>query len=82
SPCPALSSRLAPQDPEHTVPRTDFTQLGNGVIDGFYDSRRIQKRLGFLIPIPIPIEFEERHYADQATAEQANLNTHQPVPTC
>ncbi|MGW0792880.1 IS3 family transposase [Streptomyces sp. NPDC002911] len=42
-------------------------------IDGFYDSRRIQKRLGYLSPI----EFEEQHYADRATTEQANLNTHQ-----
>jgi putative transposase len=47
-------------------------------IDGFYNSRRIQERLGFLSPI----EFEEKHYTEQATAEQANLNTHQPVPTC
>ncbi|QEV16571.1 IS3 family transposase [Streptomyces alboniger] len=46
-------------------------------IDGFYNSRRIQKRLGYLSPI----EFEEKHYADQATAEQANLNTHQPALT-
>ncbi|MDO0936759.1 IS3 family transposase [Streptomyces sp. DG2A-72] len=28
-------------------------------IDGFYNSRRIQKRLGYLSPI----EFEEKHYA-------------------
>lgn len=46
-------------------------------IDGFYNSRRIQKRLGYLSPI----EFEEKYYADQATAEQANLNTHQPALT-
>ncbi|MGP3634321.1 IS3 family transposase [Streptomyces sp. 24-1644] len=46
-------------------------------IDGFYNSRRIQKRLGYLSPI----EFEEKHYADQATAEQANLNPHQPALT-
>lgn len=46
-------------------------------IDGFYNSRRIQKRLGYLSPI----EFEEKHYADQATTEQANLNTHQPALT-
>ncbi|MFI8437222.1 IS3 family transposase, partial [Streptomyces sp. NPDC079020] len=44
-------------------------------IDGFYNSRRIQERLGFLSPI----EFEERHYAEQATAKQANLNARQPV---
>ncbi|MFF1918956.1 IS3 family transposase [Streptomyces sp. NPDC058239] len=37
-------------------------------INGFYNSRRIQERLGFLSPI----EFEEKHYANQATAEQVN----------
>ncbi|MFC9431035.1 IS3 family transposase [Streptomyces sp. NPDC056987] len=46
-------------------------------IDGFYNSRRIQKRLGFLSPI----EFEEKYYAEQATAEQANLKPRQPVLT-
>ncbi|MEU3755757.1 IS3 family transposase [Streptomyces olivoreticuli] len=46
-------------------------------IDGFYNSRRIQERLGYLSPI----EFEEKHYAEQATAERANLNTHQPTLT-
>ncbi|MFF2412096.1 transposase [Streptomyces sp. NPDC058092] len=35
-------------------------------IDGFYNSRRIQKRLGFLSPV----EFEEKHDADQATTER------------
>ncbi|MFJ2723086.1 IS3 family transposase [Streptomyces sp. NPDC087437] len=38
-------------------------------IDGFYNSRRIQKRIGYLSPI----EFEENHYADEATTE--------PVPS-
>jgi putative transposase len=33
-------------------------------IDGFYNSRRIQERLRWLSPI----EFEEKYYADQATA--------------
>ncbi|MFE2719553.1 IS3 family transposase [Streptomyces mirabilis] len=46
-------------------------------IDGFYNSRRIQERLGFLSPI----EFEEKHYAEQATAEPTNLNTRHPLPT-
>ncbi|MEU1268498.1 IS3 family transposase [Streptomyces sp. NPDC005799] len=46
-------------------------------IDGFYNSRRNQERLGFLSPI----EFEEKHYAEQATAEPTNLNTHQPLLT-
>jgi transposase InsO family protein len=45
--------------------------------DGFYNPRRIQKRLGYLSPI----EYEEKHYTDQATAEQANLKPRQPVPT-
>ncbi|MFJ2737901.1 IS3 family transposase [Streptomyces sp. NPDC087317] len=38
-------------------------------IDGFYNSRRIQKRIDYLSPI----EFEENHYADEATTE--------PVPS-
>ncbi|MEV0279745.1 IS3 family transposase [Streptomyces sp. NPDC050610] len=46
-------------------------------IDGFYNGRRIQKRLGFLSPI----EFEEQHYTNRATAEQANLNTRHPALT-
>jgi putative transposase len=46
-------------------------------IDGFYNSRRIQERLGFLSPI----EFEEKYYTDQATAEPANLNTRHPALT-
>ncbi|MGW7671557.1 IS3 family transposase, partial [Streptomyces sp. NPDC054775] len=46
-------------------------------IDGFYNPRRIQKRLGYLSPI----EYEEKHYADQATAERTNLNTRQPQLT-
>lgn len=40
-----------------------------------YNSRRIQKRLGYLSPI----EFEEKHYANQATTEQANLKPRQPA---
>lgn len=46
-------------------------------IDGFYNSRRIQKRLGYLSPI----EFEEKHYADQVTTERANLKPRQPLLT-
>ncbi|WP_329060113.1 IS3 family transposase [Streptomyces sp. NBC_01429] len=46
-------------------------------IDGFYNSRRTQERLGFLSPI----EFEEKYYAKQATAEPTNLNTRQPLLT-
>ncbi|MGW1752591.1 IS3 family transposase [Streptomyces sp. NPDC002092] len=46
-------------------------------IDGFYNSRRIQERLGWLSPI----EFEEKHYAEQATAEPTNLKPRQPSLT-
>jgi hypothetical protein len=51
--------------------------LGNGVIDGFYNSRRIQKRLGYRNPV----EFEEKHYAERATAERTNLKPRQPALT-
>ncbi|MGW1708192.1 IS3 family transposase [Streptomyces sp. NPDC002206] len=46
-------------------------------VDGFDNSRRIQKRLGYLGPI----KFEEQYYADRATAEQANLSIQQPALT-
>jgi putative transposase len=46
-------------------------------IDGFYNPRRIQKRLGYLSPI----EFEEKHYASQAAAEPVNLKPRQPALT-
>jgi transposase InsO family protein len=46
-------------------------------IDGFYNPRRVQKRLGYLSPI----EFEEKHYANQATAEPVNLKPRQPALT-
>ncbi|MEV0186259.1 DDE-type integrase/transposase/recombinase [Streptomyces sp. NPDC050625] len=46
-------------------------------IDGFYNSRRIQERLGWLNPL----EFEEKHYTKQPTAEPTNLNTRQPALT-
>ncbi|MEW1660798.1 IS3 family transposase [Streptomyces sp. NPDC093707] len=46
-------------------------------IDGFYDSRRIQERLGWLSPI----EFEENRYTKQATAEPTNLSPRHPLLT-
>jgi hypothetical protein len=44
-------------------------------IDGFYNGRRIQEQLGFLSPI----EFEEKYYVEQATAERANLKPRQTL---
>lgn len=46
-------------------------------LDGFYNPRRIQKRLGYLSPI----EFEEKHYANQATAEPVNPKPRKPALT-
>ncbi|MFH9778784.1 IS3 family transposase [Streptomyces sp. NPDC017259] len=46
-------------------------------IDGAYNARCIQKRLGYLSPI----EYEEKHYADQAATEQVNLKPRQPALT-
>ncbi|MER6695235.1 IS3 family transposase [Streptomyces minutiscleroticus] len=46
-------------------------------IDGFHNSRRIQKRLGYLSPV----EFEEKHYAEQAATERTNLKPRQPALT-
>ncbi|MFE7302187.1 IS3 family transposase [Streptomyces sp. NPDC057579] len=46
-------------------------------IGGFYNSRRIQKRLDYLSPV----EFEEKHYADQATTKRTNLQPRQPALT-
>ncbi|WP_406129477.1 IS3 family transposase [Streptomyces sp. NBC_00989] len=46
-------------------------------IDGFYNSRRIQEKLGWLSPI----EFEEKHYAEQVSAERTNLKPRQPTLT-
>ncbi|MFF3929930.1 IS3 family transposase [Streptomyces hirsutus] len=44
-------------------------------VDGFSNPRRIQKRLGYLSPI----EFEEKHYVNQATAEPVNLKPRKPA---
>ncbi|MEU2835192.1 IS3 family transposase [Streptomyces lavendulae] len=57
--------------------RAEASQALFEYIDGFYNTTRIQKRLGYLSPI----EYEEKHYAEQATAERANLTTHQPTLT-
>ncbi|MBK3581386.1 hypothetical protein JHN63_48025 [Streptomyces sp. MBT65] len=51
--------------------------MGNRVAQSLYNSWRIQKRLGYLSPI----EFEEKHYADQATAERTNLKPRHPLLT-
>ncbi|MGW7449744.1 hypothetical protein ACWGJO_41270, partial [Kitasatospora sp. NPDC054795] len=54
--------------------REGFTQLGNRVIDGWYNTRRIQKRLGWLSPD----EYEAKYYANQATAKP--VTTEPPTP--
>ncbi|MGC5346249.1 transposase [Streptomyces sp. DT24] len=46
-------------------------------IDGSHNSRRIQKRLGYLSPV----EFEEKHHAEQAATERANPKPCQPALT-
>nr|WP_269153395.1 IS3 family transposase [Streptomyces halstedii] len=46
-------------------------------IDGFYNPRRIQKRLGYLSPI----EYEEKHCANQAATEPVNLKPRHPALT-
>ncbi|MEU8976843.1 IS3 family transposase [Streptomyces monashensis] len=43
-------------------------------IDSFYNSRHIQERLGWLSPI----ECEEKHHAEQAASERANLKPVNP----
>ncbi|MCZ0999579.1 hypothetical protein O1M63_18015 [Streptomyces mirabilis] len=42
-----------------------------------HTTRRIQKRLGYLSPV----EFEEKHYVNQATTERTNLKPRQPALT-
>ncbi|MFE3772182.1 MULTISPECIES: IS3 family transposase [unclassified Streptomyces] len=46
-------------------------------IDGFHSPRRVQERLGVLSPI----KFEQKHYAEKPTAEQANLKARQLMLT-
>ncbi|MGP4009303.1 IS3 family transposase [Streptomyces sp. 4N124] len=69
------------QDRVHPWPRLHHRAEANlalfEYIDGFYNSRRVQKRLGYLSPI----EFEEKHYADPATAERTNLKPRHPALT-
>ncbi|MFG3289085.1 IS3 family transposase [Streptomyces sp. NPDC048179] len=68
-----LGRRLVRQRPRREPLDTALFEY----IDGFYNSRRIQKRLGYLSPV----EFEEKHYANQATAERTNLKPRHPTPT-
>lgn len=60
------------------VTRAEANQTLFEYIDGFYNTRRIQKRLGWLSPI----EYEEKYYAEQGTTERTNPNTNQPTLTC
>ncbi|WP_406300439.1 IS3 family transposase [Embleya sp. NBC_00888] len=43
-------------------------------IDGWYNPKRMQKGLGWLSPD----EYEEKHYAEQATANQAIIKPPNP----
>ncbi|MFG2693064.1 transposase [Kitasatospora sp. NPDC048407] len=46
-------------------------------IDGWYNTRRIQKRLAWLSPD----EYEAKYYADQATAEPVTVDPPTPILT-
>ncbi|MEW2636454.1 hypothetical protein AB0903_33660 [Streptomyces sp. NPDC048389] len=50
---------------------SDLVEVARG------DGHVVSERLGYLSPI----EFEEKHYAEQATAERANLRPRQPLLT-
>lgn len=64
--------RRGPARPEAGYPRGP---LRYGPVDA--RDCHIQKGLGYLSPI----EFEEKHYADQAATEQVNLKPRQPAQT-
>ncbi|MCX4784967.1 hypothetical protein OG369_01785 [Streptomyces sp. NBC_01221] len=72
---PGLSSASQPRSTSRFIARNDGIRHLH--IDGFYNSRRIQKRLGYLNPV----EFEEKHYVNQATTERTNLKPRQPLLT-
>ncbi|MFG3230080.1 transposase [Kitasatospora sp. NPDC048194] len=57
--------------------RTDADLALFAYIDGFYNSRRIQKRLGWLSPD----EYEAKYYANQATAEPVTVELPEPTLT-
>ncbi|MFE4972712.1 transposase [Kitasatospora sp. NPDC056651] len=57
--------------------RTDADLALFAYIDGFHNTRRIQKRLDWLSPD----EYEAKYYADQATAEPVTLEPPTPVLT-
>ncbi|WP_030599981.1 IS3 family transposase, partial [Kitasatospora aureofaciens] len=57
--------------------RTDADLALFAYIDGWYNTRRIQKRLGWLSPD----EYEAKFYADQATAEPVTVEPPTPVLT-
>ncbi|MFJ7209977.1 IS3 family transposase [Streptomyces sp. NPDC098789] len=74
----ALKTAHFPAKISYTTQRdTIANQAFFEYIDGFYNTTRIQKRLGYLSPI----EYEEKFYAEQAAAERVNRNTQQPITT-
>lgn len=54
--------------------RTDADLALFAYIDGWYNTRRIRKRLGWFSPD----EYETKYYADQATAEPAAIDHPHP----
>jgi transposase InsO family protein len=57
--------------------RADVNLALFAYIDGWYNPKRIQKRLDWLGPD----EYEERVHAEQATANQAIIRSRQPALT-
>ncbi|MFG3230077.1 IS3 family transposase [Kitasatospora sp. NPDC048194] len=57
--------------------RTDADLALFAYIGGWYNTRRIQKRLGWLSPN----EYEEKYYAAQATAEPVTVEPPTPALT-
>lgn len=69
-------------DAVHAVLRREGIHVGRKRIERLMRQAGLagispQKRLGYLSPI----EYEEKHYASQATAEQVNLKPRQPALT-
>ncbi|MFD7739873.1 IS3 family transposase [Kitasatospora sp. NPDC059800] len=72
--------RLIPNPPaaaRPTASRPDADLALFAYIDGWYNTRRIQKRLDWLSPD----EYEAKHYTDQATTEPVTIQPSTPILT-